>query len=109
MDQTTGDGRGFFSVEEYIIRVEGQVIARVSDRNLLYRVPDDMPSTVFVVEVVYSDVEIRLRLETNATLTVDLPNSEPANGATHALCVCVCVCVCQCSLSLSHSGADTRH
>ena len=93
VNQTTQDGRGIFSVEEYIIRVEGKEVATVSDRNLLYKVPDGVEgntTVIFVVEVVYSDVEIKIRLETSATLEVNIPAGEPANGATQC-CVCVCV------------------
>ena len=50
--------------------MEGEEVTSVSDRNLLYKVPDGVDgntsTVIFVVEVVYSDVEIRIRLETNA-------------------------------------------
>ena len=73
----------FFFVEEYVIRFEGDVIARVAEKSYLVRIPDgqidpadgsDDTMLPFVVEVVYSDININTTLSTTSFISVAVPN-----------------------------------
>ena len=72
-----------FFVEEYVIRFEGGVIARVAEKSYLVRIPDgqidpadgsDDTMLPFVVEVVYSDININTTLSTMSFTSVAVPN-----------------------------------
>ncbi|CAI8027895.1 Protein sidekick-2, partial [Geodia barretti] len=74
-----------FFVEEFVIRFEGDVIARIAETSYLVRIPDgqidpadgsDDTMLPFEVEVIYSDININTTLNTTSFISVAVPNVE---------------------------------
>ena len=71
-----------FSVDEFVISSEGVEIARIAETSYLYRIPEDEIDPAdetdtmlpFVVEVVYSDINIKDNLNTTSSTSVAVPN-----------------------------------
>ena len=71
-----------FSVDKFVISSEGVEIARIAEMSYLYRIPKDENNPAdgsetmlpFVVEVVYSDINIKDNLNTTSFTSVAVPN-----------------------------------
>ena len=69
-------------MDQFLIRFEGIIVARVAERSYLFSIPNDEIDPAdeidtmlpFEVEVVYSDININTTLNTTSFISVAVPN-----------------------------------